>query len=150
MDMNIHEILKESAKKLLALKISDDEIVANLRDIGVSPREARQILNETKKELPAAKRAELKQPAPSAMDELKKAIEGNDTAAIESASQQLQQASHKLAEAMYAAAAQEQQAAGGDGSGQPGGEAGAEAAGGADDTVDADYTVVEDDDAEKK
>ncbi|MBU0662623.1 MAG: hypothetical protein ABH854_00295 [Candidatus Diapherotrites archaeon] len=75
MAMDKHDILKESTKKLLALKVSDDEIVSNLRDIGVSPREARQILNETKKEMPASQRARLEQQGPSAMEELKRAVQ---------------------------------------------------------------------------
>ncbi len=85
------------------------------------------------------------------MSELRSVLEGSDTAAIEAAVEKLQQASHKLAEAMYQAAAaaqaaaQEGASAGGDGE--------EEAAGGNSDrskngSFDADFTVV--DDEEKK
>ncbi|MBI2433619.1 MAG: molecular chaperone DnaK [Candidatus Hydrogenedentes bacterium] len=87
--------------------------------------------------------ADDKQKVETAIAGLRKALEGSDTAAIESAAQRLTEASHKLAEVMYAAA-QAQQA----------GAAGAETAGSAPDgageggTVDADFTVVDED--EKK
>ena len=79
----------------------------------------------------------------SAVQGLKTALEGTDTDAIEAASNTLNEASHKLAEAMYASAAAEEQV----GAAQP--EAGAapqEEASAADDdnTVDADFTVVDD------
>ncbi|MFH1224619.1 MAG: hypothetical protein V1676_02330 [Candidatus Diapherotrites archaeon] len=54
MPVDKRTILKESVRKLLALKVTDDEVVSNLRDIGVSPREARLLLNETKRELAAS------------------------------------------------------------------------------------------------
>ncbi len=93
--------------------------------------------------------AETKQTIESAMEQLREALKGDDLDAIESASETLQQASHKLAEAMYS-----QQAAGAAGNGGPnpgdaatGGDAGeASSARGEDgDTVEADYTVVDED-----
>jgi molecular chaperone DnaK len=81
----------------------------------------------------------------TAIDELKKTMEGSDSAAIEAASERLTQAAHKLAEAMYAAAAQSQQAGGG-GQGpeyvEP--EQATQPGGGDGKTVDADFTVVDD------
>jgi len=79
----------------------------------------------------------------SAVQGLKTALEGTDTDAIEAASNTLSEASHKLAEAMYASAAAEEQA----GAAQP--EAGAAPQDEApladdDNTVDADFTVVDD------
>ena len=99
--------------------------------------------------------AEDKAAVESAIAELKSALEGGDTATIEAAMNTLNESSHKLAEAMYAAAAANEAAAGGDGA-----EAGAEASGNGEaepqneendddgSTVDADFTVV--DDEEKK
>jgi molecular chaperone DnaK len=75
------------------------------------------------------------------VQELKTALEGGDVDAIEAASNKLTEASHKLAEAMYAAAAADEAGA------TPQGEAGAapEDDDSADDnTVDADFTVVDD------
>jgi molecular chaperone DnaK len=71
--------------------------------------------------------------------ELKQALEGDDVADIRAKTDALQEASHKLAEAVYAQAASTQQAAGGNGS----------ADGGSDDEVieDADYEVVDEEEA---
>ncbi len=78
-----------------------------------------------------------------AMSRLKKAMEGDDASAISSAQEELTQASHKLAEAMYAKASAQQGEAGTD----AGASAGEEAQpGGAtkndDDVVDADFEEV--------
>ncbi|SET11873.1 molecular chaperone DnaK [Olsenella sp. KH3B4] len=72
-----------------------------------------------------------------AVDAAKKALEGTDIDAIKAAGEKLQEASHKLAEVVYSNT-QEQTA---------GGNAGASNAdsGSADDVVDADYEVVDDD-----
>jgi molecular chaperone DnaK len=81
----------------------------------------------------------------AALNNLKEAIKQNDLARMESAMQQVTQASHKLAEALYQqAAASQQAAAGANGTAQE--HAHAHAGGG--DTVDADFTVVDED--EKK
>ena len=78
------------------------------------------------------------------IDNLKKVMEGEDTAAIKSATESLTQASHKLAELMYAQAKGQQ----GGGAGDPGaGQAGGGTAGGGkggkdDDVVDADFEEV--------
>ena len=73
---------------------------------------------------------------------VKKAIEGDDIAAIKAAQEELTNASHKLAEAMYAKTAGQQAGAGGAGP-QPGAGAGAEAGGKKDDdVVDADFEDV--------
>ncbi len=76
--------------------------------------------------------------------DLRRALEGSDIAAIESAARRVTDASHKLAEAMYAAASQQRHQADGAGGPEyvhPHGESG----GGKSDTVDADFTVVDDD-----
>jgi len=76
-----------------------------------------------------------------ATSKLKKAMEGDDLTAIQSAQEELTQASHKLAEAMYAKAASQQEgAAAGASAGaesQPGGAAKED-----DDVVDADFEEV--------
>jgi len=76
-----------------------------------------------------------------AISKLKKAMEGDDLTAIQSAQEELTQASHKLAEAMYAKAASQQEgAAAGASAGaesQPGGAAKED-----DDVVDADFEEV--------
>ncbi|MCC6699426.1 MAG: molecular chaperone DnaK [Candidatus Hydrogenedentes bacterium] len=80
----------------------------------------------------------------AAMKDLRSALEGSDIPAIERATETLMQASHKLAEAMYQAAAAAQGAAAG-----PAPEEAAEAADGEkSESVDADFTVVNDE--EKK
>ena len=77
---------------------------------------------------------------------LKQAVESDDTAAIEAAIEKVTQASHKLAEAMYAAAAQQQQGPQA-GPGEPGSEADQrEPSEDGEATIDADFTPVDDDD----
>ncbi len=80
------------------------------------------------------------------IEKVKKAVEGEDTAAIKSATEALTQASHKLAELMYAQASQQQGGAAG-----TGGAGASQGAGGADssrrgkdddDVVDADFEEV--------
>lgn len=83
--------------------------------------------------------AETKSNIESALEDVKKAIEGDDVEAINKAVEALSQASHKLAEAMYAEAQQEGEAGEGAEQGQAADE---------DDVVDAEYEDVEDD--EKK
>ncbi|MBI1319558.1 MAG: molecular chaperone DnaK [Candidatus Hydrogenedens sp.] len=93
--------------------------------------------------------AEDKQAIENAIADLKKALEGSDVAAIDAATEKLNTASHKLAEAMYAQAGAA--AGGAEGAAGPDGGAGPEfvnpggSAGGDSDTVDADFTVVDDD-----
>ncbi len=77
----------------------------------------------------------------NAVENLKKAMEGDDAGEIKKKTEELTQASHKLAEAMYSQASQQagqQQEAGGPGA------AGGEAGGGSqdDDVVDADFEEV--------
>jgi molecular chaperone DnaK len=82
----------------------------------------------------------------SALENVKKAIEGDDTAAIESAMEALTQAQYKVSEALYknAGASAEAASSAPEGeAGQAGDEASQDKAGGAD-TVDADFTVVDD------
>jgi molecular chaperone DnaK len=79
----------------------------------------------------------------AAIADVKKALEGTDTGAIERAAENLTQASHKLAEAMYKSAG-----AGAEGA-APGQQAGGEPEGNSGDAMDADFTVVDDDDDKK-
>ncbi|MCJ7601486.1 MAG: Hsp70 family protein, partial [Desulfobulbaceae bacterium] len=88
--------------------------------------------------------AETKGNVESAIEKVKKTLEGNDTDAIKSATEELTKASHKLAEIMYSQASKD----------HPGGDAGGAAGGGAagagagagkkddDDVVDADFEEV--------
>jgi molecular chaperone DnaK len=69
------------------------------------------------------------------LGELKKALEGNDTAAIKSATETLMTASQAFSQKLYEAAARDADAAGTSASGQAGGPSGA--APGDDDIVDA-------------
>lgn len=80
----------------------------------------------------------------AALEKAKKALEGDDTEAMQAATEELTQASHKLAEAMYAKAAKEQAEAQGDqaGDGSAGPGAGSTQAKENDDVVDADFEEV--------
>ncbi|MCA1797216.1 MAG: molecular chaperone DnaK [Desulfuromonadaceae bacterium] len=80
--------------------------------------------------------AETKGNIESALEDVKKAMEGDDVEAINKAVEALSQASHKLAEAMYAEAQQEGEAGEGAEQGDAAGD---------DDVVDAEYEDVEDD-----
>ena len=81
----------------------------------------------------------------AALDKAKKALEEDETEAMQAAMEELTQASHKLAEAMYAKAAQEQaeaQGAQAPGAGSAGPGAGSTQAKKNDDVVDADFEEV--------
>ncbi|QJT10890.1 molecular chaperone DnaK [Oceanidesulfovibrio marinus] len=85
--------------------------------------------------------AALKADIESKVEALKNLKESDDVEAIKKASDELAQASHKLAEQLYAQ--QQEQAGGPEAGAQPGPEAGPQAGGGQDeDVVDADYTEV--------
>ena len=94
--------------------------------------------------------AETKANVEREIEGLKKALEGDDIEAIKSATEKLTQASHKLAELMYAQASQQGGPEGGAAGGPGAGAAGAGAAGGGagsaggddDDVVDADFEEV--------
>lgn len=75
----------------------------------------------------------------SAIESLKKAMEGTDVAEIKRLSEELTQVSHKLAEAMYQQASKEGNTEGSEGSDQQ------EASGSDEDVVDADFEEVKDD-----
>ncbi|MBN2311334.1 MAG: molecular chaperone DnaK [Candidatus Hydrogenedentes bacterium] len=90
--------------------------------------------------------AEDKAKIESAMAELRTALEGGDAAAIESATEGLNKASHSLAQAMYEAASAQQAAAGGGPADDAGGAQAQGEPGGDDSAMDADFTVVDDDD----
>ncbi|MDX1443795.1 MAG: molecular chaperone DnaK [Gammaproteobacteria bacterium] len=91
------------------------------------------------KELGDKLEEEEKQKIEAAKDELVEALKGDDKEAIEAKTQALAEASHKLAEQMYAQ--------GQEGEGAEAGAAGEEAAGKADeDVVDAEFEEVKDDD----
>ncbi len=92
--------------------------------------------------------AQDKQALEEALEELRGVKDGEDKQAIQSAMEKVQSTSHKLAEAMYAAAAanaETSEASGGDGH-QHGG---ADAESGGDGPIDADFTVVDEDQEEK-
>ena len=90
---------------------------------------------------------DLKKQANDAIANAKKALEGTDMEAIKSASEELKQAGYKLAEIVYSNANAQQQAGAQGGQAATGAQAGS--SNGADDVVDADYEVV-DDDKDKK
>jgi len=94
-------------------------------------------LKEHGGELDAAAKGGIEQ----ALAKAKQALEGQDAAAMKSAAEELSQASHKLAEAIYAKASQHQ----GGAAGGPSGDAAAQggpSTGGKDDVVDADFEEV--------
>src|SRR5512140_1552608 len=85
----------------------------------------------------------------NAIADAKKAVEGGDLATMKTSMQNLQNASHKLAEAMYKQAAPQGQPAGEPHAGPTGGASGDSAHGGngsakKDDVIDAEYVDVED------
>ena len=89
---------------------------------------------QTVKELGDKVPADMKKQAEDAVAEARKALDGTDVDAIKAAGDKLQEVGHKLAEVVYSSA--QADAAAGDGADQQGG---------ADDVVDADYEVVDDD-----
>ncbi len=74
----------------------------------------------------------------ASLEKIKKAMENDDLQAIKAAQEELTQASHKLAEAMYAKATAKEEAAGAGAAGPGGAQAGASD----DDVVDADFEEV--------
>lgn len=89
--------------------------------------------------------AETKSSVDSIVPRLKTAMEGDDAEEIKRISEELSQAAHKLAEAMYKNAAEQGQPQGGDGAGS-GDNAQEDAGTPHDDVVDADFEEVKDDD----
>ncbi len=81
---------------------------------------------------------ETKKKVETAMEAMKTSLEGDDVEAIKAATEELTQASHKLAEIMYAKASEQQP-------GGPEGPAGGADKGGDDDVVDADFEEVKND-----
>jgi len=95
-------------------------------------------LKEHGSEVDAAAKGNIEQ----ALEKAKKELEGQDPVAMQRAFEELTQASHKLAEAMYAKASQ-RSAGGGDAHPGAGGTAGSDPAGGSkEDVVDADFEEV--------
>ena len=88
--------------------------------------------------------SETKSKVEGIIQQLKKAMEGDDTAEIKRLSEELTQASHKVAEAMYQQASQAGAQAGGPDAAGTGGPQG-QAAGEDEDIVDADFEEVKDD-----
>ena len=84
----------------------------------------------------------MKENIESALKKAKEVMESQDADAMRKAAEELSQSSHKLAEAMYAKASQQQAAEKKEGAGD--GESGGRAEGGKkkDDVVDADFTEV--------
>ena len=82
---------------------------------------------------------DVKSQAEAAISEAKTALQGTDIEAIKAATEKLQQAGYKLAEVVYSS----QQGAAGADAQQPG--AGAQGGAANDDTIEADYEVVDDD-----
>jgi molecular chaperone DnaK len=99
-------------------------------------------LNENKEKVGPDVQGQVNQ----ALESAKKVLEGDDLSAMEKAVDELQQASHKLAEAMYqqgGAGAAGGPGAGGPGAGAPGGEPAGGATSGEEEVIDAEYVDVE-------
>ncbi len=86
--------------------------------------------------------SETKTNVEASITELRQAMEGEDTAEIKRVSDELTKASHKLAEAMYQQASQNEQQAGAEAGDQAAGDAGTAD----EDVVDADFEEVKDED----
>jgi molecular chaperone DnaK len=101
-------------------------------------------LKENEETIPA----EDKEAVEAAIVTLREALEGDDNATIEAGTEALQQAFHKVSEAMYAAAAAAQEAEGAAEAAQPEGEGGEASEEGEEEkpTVEADFTEVKDED----
>ena len=93
--------------------------------------------------------AEDKTRTEEAIAKLRKALEGGDISAIEQASEEVTQASHKIAEVMYSQAA-EQQAASADTASEQKEEAAASGSQSGEEVVDADFEVVDEDEKKEK
>ncbi|MDD3485356.1 MAG: molecular chaperone DnaK [Atopobiaceae bacterium] len=171
-DIDANGIVKVSAKDLGTGKqqqitisgstaLSDDEVDRMVKDAEGHAEEDKkrkdeiEVRNQTDslaysteqtiKELGDKVPADQKKAAEDAVAEAKKALDGTDVDAIKAAGDKLQEVGHKLAEVVYSQA--QSDAATGDAGAA--GAAGA-ATGSADDVVDADYEVVDDDKDEKK
>jgi len=176
-DLDVNGIFHASAKDLATGKeqkikietssgLSDDEIAKMVNDAETHADEDKErkkkieirngadslvyqtekLLNENAEKIGASDKANVE----AAIADVKKALEGDDTAAIQGAVENLNKASHKLAEAMYQAAG-----ANTGGTADPGAAEGPQGGGGADgpsgsDAVDADFTVVDDEDDKAK
>jgi molecular chaperone DnaK len=91
---------------------------------------------------PAETDAAVKAALQSAVDDAKKVLDSGDPARMQQARTTLDQAAHKLAEAMYAKASQQGAAGGNHGQQGDGAEAAGAQGGGRDDAVDADFEEV--------
>ena len=157
-DIDANGIVKVSAKDLGTGKeqqitisgstaLSDEEVDRMVKDAEANAEEDKQrkadievrnqvdslaySTEETVKDLGDKVPADMKSEADAAVEEAKKALEGQDIDAIKAAGDKLQEVGHKLAEVVYSSAQ--------DGAAQNAGSSD-------DDVVDADYEVVDDED----
>ena len=157
-DIDVNGIVKVSAKDLGTGKeqqitisgstaLSDEEVDRMVKDAEANAEEDKkrkgdiEVRNqvdslaysteETLKDLGDKVPADMKSEAEAAVEDAKKALEGQDMDAIQAAGDKLQEVGHKLAEVVYSSAQ--------DGAAQTGSAD--------DDVVDADYEVVDDDDS---
>ncbi len=157
-DIDANGIVKVSAKDLGTGKeqqitisgstaLSDEEVDRMVKDAEANAEEDKQrkadievrnqvdslaySTEETLKDLGDKVPADMKSEADAAVEEAKKALEGQDIDAIKAAGDKLQEVGHKLAEVVYSSAQ--------DGAAQDAGSSD-------DDVVDADYEVVDDED----
>ena len=157
-DIDANGIVKVSAKDLGTGKeqqitisgstaLSDEEVDRMVKDAEANAEEDKQrkadievrnqvdslaySTEETVKDLGDKVPADMKSEADAAVEEAKKALEGQDIDAIKAAGDKLQEVGHKLAEVVYSSAQ--------DGAAQAAGSSD-------DDVVDADYEVVDDED----
>ena len=142
--------------------LSDDEVDRMVKDAEQHAEEDRQrkeevevrnnadaLVNATEQtlsELGDKAPADIKSQAEEAIAEAKSALEGTDAEAIKAATEKLQAAGYKLAEVVYST----EGAQGAGPAGAAGAAAGAAGAGASDDTIEADYEVVDDDTKEGK
>jgi len=134
----IKKMVKEAEANAAEDKKKREEVEARIQ-LDQAVYRAEKSITDAPAEIDAAAKSTLQ----ASIDEAKKALEGGEPAAMQSARTALEQASHKFAEAMYAKASAAQASAGGgpDGAGDGDGAA-AGAKPGRDDAVDADFEEV--------
>jgi molecular chaperone DnaK len=139
-------LTEEEIKRMVKEAQSHSEEDRRKRELAEARNNADNLIYHTEKNLKeyTDKVAEPERNAiESAVQKLRQAMEGSDIDAMKKATEELQNVSHKLAEAMYAKASQQSQASGG---GQAGPGDGGEASKGPgdEDVVDADFEEVKD------
>ncbi len=145
-DDEVDRMVKDAEQHAEEDKLHKEEVeVRNNADSLVTATQ--QTLDELGDKVPADAKSE----AEVAIAETKSALEGDDLEAIKSATERIQQAGYKLAEIVYSTQGADAGAAGAaDAAAAAAGDAASATTADDDDTIEADYEVVDDDDNEGK